>query len=168
MIEHLRELADAGICSFKIEGRMKSAYYTAVVTNAYRHALDAALQGKAPDKVWIEETEKISHRPYSSGFYFGDPGQHYGKAGYISTHDIVAVVESCDESGSALLTERNKLRRGEQLELLTPNSEPIPFTAEELFDDEGDPIEEAHRAMMRFRMKLPVRAERLSIVRRAR
>jgi len=168
MIEHLRELADAGISSFKIEGRMKSAYYTAVITNAYRHSLDAALRGDAPDKIWVDETEKVSHRPYSTGFYFGEPGQHCEEAAYYSTHDIAAVVESCDESGLALLTERNKLRRGEMLELLTPGTEPISFCAEELFDADGDPINEAHRAMMPFKMRLPIHAGRSDIIRRAR
>ena len=80
MIEHLPELIDAGVTSFKIEGRMKSAYYAAVVTNAYRHAIDDALAGRPLDPLWIEETEKVSHRPYTTGFYYGYPGQHYAEA----------------------------------------------------------------------------------------
>ena len=80
MIEHMPELIDAGISSFKIEGRMKSAYYTAIVTNAYRHAIDAAVNGENLDRLWVEETEKVSHRPYCTGFYYGYPGQHYAQA----------------------------------------------------------------------------------------
>ena len=73
MIEHLPELIDAGVTSFKIEGRMKSAYYAAVVTNAYRHAIDDALTGRPLDPLWIEETEKVSHRPYTTGFLLRVP-----------------------------------------------------------------------------------------------
>lgn len=168
MIEHLPELIDAGITSFKIEGRMKSAYYTAVVTNAYRHALDAALAGQPLDPVWVEETEKVSHRPYSTGFYFGEPGQHDSRASYVSSADVMAVVESCGSDGMALLTQRNKFARGDELELLLPDREPIRFVAEKLYDPEGAQIEDTRRAMMPFRMRLPVCAPPLCIVRKNR
>lgn len=168
MIEHLPELIDAGITSFKIEGRMKSAYYTAVVTNAYRHALDAAMAGEAPDPVWVEETEKVSHRPYSTGFYFGEPGQYYADATYFSETDVAAVVESCDAAGMARLTQRNKFSCGDELELLTPTGKSIRFTARELFDEDGAPLADTRRAMMPFSMRLPVSAPPLSIVRKYR
>ena len=106
MIEHLPELIDAGVSSFKIEGRMKSAYYAAVVTNAYRHALDAAIAGRPLERVWVDETDMVSHRPYTTGFYFGQPGQHYAEASYYTSADVAAVVESCDEQGNAVLTQR--------------------------------------------------------------
>ena len=144
MIEHLPELIDAGITSLKIEGRMKSAYYTAVVTNAYRQALDAALAGKPLDPLWVAETEKLSHRPYSTGFYFGTPGQHYGEASYSATADVVAVVEDCDAEGNALLTQRNKFFRGDELELLLPGQKPISFLAGQICGDEGEEIGRAH------------------------
>ena len=80
MIEHLDDLIDAGISSFKIEGRMKSAYYAAAVTNAYRHALDSVKEGKRPASCWIREMEMISHRPYCTVCYYGDPSQHYAEA----------------------------------------------------------------------------------------
>lgn len=168
MIEHLPELLDAGIGSLKIEGRMKSAYYTAVVTNAYRHALDAALAGRPLDPLWVEETEKLSHRPYGTGFYFGEPGQHCAEAAYVSTADVMAVVESCDGEGNALLTQRNKFSRGDELELLLPDAPPIRFRADRLFDEEGMELEDTRRAMMRFRMKLPVCAPPLCLVRKNR
>ena len=166
MIEHLPELLEAGVTSLKIEGRMKSAYYTAVTTTAYRHALDDALAGKPLDLLWVEETEKCSHRPYTTGFYFGEPGQHYAEASYSSTAEIAAIVESCDGQGNALLTQRNKIFPGDALELLLPDGKPIPFTAGDLFDEEGSPIPDTRRAMMRFRMQLPVSAPALSIVRK--
>ena len=168
MIEHLPELLDAGIGSFKIEGRMKSAYYTAVVTNAYRQALDAAIKRKPLDPLWVEETEKLSHRPYSTGFYFGDPGQHYGEASYSATADVVAVVEECDEEGNALLTQRNKFFRGDELELLLPGRVPVSFRAGQIFGPEGEEIEDTRRAMMEFHLKLPACAPKGAIVRKNR
>ena len=168
MIEHLPELIDAGICSFKIEGRMKSAYYTAVVTNAYRHALDAAARGEAPDPCWVEETNMLSHRPYSTGFYFGEPGQYYPDSMYTSAADVVAVVEHCGEDGSAVLTQRNKFTRGDTLELLLPDREPLRFRAEELRDMDGEELADTRRAMMEFRMRLPAAAPAYAIVRKRR
>ena len=168
MIEHLPELLDAGISSLKIEGRMKSAYYTAVITNAYRHALDAAIAGRPLDRLWVEETDRVSHRPYSTGFYFGEPGQYYADATYFSQADIVAVVERCEPDGTAVLTQRNKFSRGDELELLPPGGFPLRFRAEALFDGEGNPIEDTRRAMMPFSMKLPISVPPLTIVRKYR
>ncbi len=134
MIEHLQDLMEAGVSSFKIEGRMKSAYYAAVVTNAYRHALDAVACGDPVPEVWVKETEMVSHRPYCTGFYLGgEPGQCYDGT-YESGADIVAVVESCDGDGNAVLTQRNKFFTGDELELLTPTDEPISFTVSEIKD----------------------------------
>lgn len=168
MIEHLRELLDAGITSFKIEGRMKSAYYTATVTNAYRHALDNAVKGLPPDPLWVSETEKVSHRPYSTGFYFGYPGQHYGTSSYTQSADIVAVVEECDADGNAVLTQRNRFFAGDQLELMNPETAPVPFRAEHIFDADWNEISDTHRAMMRFRMKLPSQVPQYTIIRKNR
>ncbi len=168
MIEHIPELIDAGVTSFKIEGRMKSAYYTAVVTNAYRHAIDAAVAGKPLDKLWVEETEKLSHRPYTTGFYFGEPGQHYEATSYYSLTDVAAVVENCDDSGNATLSQRNKFYRGDELELLIPGETPLKFTVEKMFNAEGEEIEDTRHAMMEIRMKLPVYAPKYSIVRKYR
>ena len=169
MIEHLQDLADAGVSSFKIEGRMKSAYYTAVITNAYRHAVDAVAEHEPVPEIWVRETDKVSHRPYCTGFYFGrEPGQHYGEGTYRSTAEVVAVVESCDEAGNAVLTQRNKFLRGEELELLTPEGEPVTFTADTLYSAEGEELADARHPMMEVHMKLPKAAPRLSIVRKCR
>ena len=168
MIEHLPELLDAGITSFKIEGRMKSAYYTAAVTNAYRHALDAAIEGRDLKKLWRDEVEMLSHRPYSTGFYFGQPGQYTDDARYESDADVVAVVESCDEKGSALLTQRNKFSRGDTVELLLPGAEPLSFTAQALFDENGEEIDDTRRAMMPFRLRLPLCAPQGTVLRKRR
>ena len=168
MIEHIKDLADVGISSFKIEGRMKSAYYTAIVTNAYRHAIDAAAERDDVAPIWVEETEKVSHRPYCTGFYYGDPGQHYAEASYTSEADVAAIVESCDEDGCAVLTQRNKFLRGDELELVTPNGLPVKFIAEHIYNAEGEEIEDTRHAMMELHIKLPVQAPRLSIVRKYR
>lgn len=168
MIEHLPELLDAGVTSLKIEGRMKSAYYTAVVTNAYRHALDEAMAGKPLDPLWVAETEKISHRPYTTGFYFDQPGESYGKETYSSDASVAAVVENCGGDGWATLTMRNKIAPGDALELLLPEGAPIPFTAGEIFNEEGQPLAETKLVMMRYRMQLPTCAPALSIVRKLR
>ena len=168
MIEHLAELQEAGVDSFKIEGRTKSAYYTAAVTNAYRHAVDAiAVRDEVPE-VWIRETDMVSHRRYCTGFYLGKPGQVTEGPNYFSGADVMAVVERCDEEGNAVLTQRNKFSRGDTLELLTPESEPVSFTAERLFNTYGEEIEDARHAMMEVHMRLPMAAPRLSIVRKRR
>lgn len=168
MIEHIPELIDAGVTSFKIEGRMKSAYYTAVVTNAYRRAIDAAVAGKPLDKLWIEETEKLSHRPYTTGFYFGEPGQHYEATSYYSLTDVAAVVESCDDKGNAVLSQRNKFYCGDELELLIPGELPLKFTVEKMYNAADEEIDDTRHAMMEIHMKLPVCAPKYSIVRKYR
>ena len=166
MIEHIPELIDAGVTSFKIEGRMKSAYYAAAVTNAYRHAIDYALKGEALPQVWIDELNKVSHRPYCTGFYYGDPGQHVAEASYFSDAYVCAVVESCAEDGLAELTQRNRFCIGDKVELLTNEGEPIPFTVTELWDENGEAIAATPHAMMKFKMRLPVKCSALSILRR--
>ena len=168
MIAHIPELLEAGVSSFKIEGRMKSSYYAAVVTNAYRHAIDAALKGCPLDPVWVEETEKVSHRPYSTGFYYGDPGQHYSSASYTTDADVMAVVDSCDQDGNAVLIQRGKFFRGDSLELLLPDRKPVSFTAERFYNAEGEEIEDTRHPAMVFQMKLPVCAPQYAVVRRCR
>jgi len=168
MIEHIDELIDAGVSTFKIEGRMKSAYYTAVVTNAYRKAIDSALAGEKLDPVWIEETQKVSHRPYSTGFYYSYPGQHYSESSYTTITDVVAVVESCDEEGNAVLSQRNKFKVGDELDLLIPGEKPVRFVCGEMFNSENESIEDTRHAMMTFKTKLPAAAPQYSVVRKYR
>ena len=164
MIEHIPELIEAGIESFKIEGRMKSAYYTAIVTNAYRHAIDAAVRGESLNPLWIDETEKVSHRTYCTGFFYGYPGQHYGSSSYSQTADIVAVVEECDAEGNALLTQRNRFFAGDELELMNPETLPVRFVAERITDEDGTEIPDTHRAIMH----LPISVPRYTIIRKNR
>lgn len=166
MIDHVPELLRIGLDSLKIEGRAKSAYYAAMVTNAYRHAIDAATEGKPLDPLWRQELDKVSHRPYSQGFWFGHPEQYVGDSRYIRDWQVSAIVTSCAPDGSALLSLRNKLCRGEELELIGPGLTPVTFTADDLTDGQGQPIDEARVPQMSFRLTLPCQAPALSIVRK--
>ncbi|MGM9588518.1 MAG: U32 family peptidase [Candidatus Limivicinus sp.] len=168
MIEHIPELLDAGVSSFKIEGRMKSSYYAAVVTNAYRQAIDAAVAGRELDRLWVEETEKVSHRPYSTGFYYDYPGQHYSSASYTTEADVMAVVDSCDDKGNAVLIQRGKFYRGDTLELLLPGKAPVSFTAEHMLNAEGEEIDDTRHPAMVFQLKLPVYAPKYAVLRKSR
>ena len=168
MIDHIPELMEAGVDSLKIEGRAKSAYYAAAVTAAYRHAIDAAAEGHALDPVWRAEVDKVSHRPYSTGFWFGQPGQYTGDARYIRDWQVVAVVESCGPDRRALCSLRNKFAVGDELELIGPGLKPVTLTAPLMADTDGFPLQEPRIPQMKFYMDLPVQAPPLSILRACR
>lgn len=168
MIDHVPELLAAGVTSLKIEGRTKSAYYAAAVTNAYRHAVDAALAGQPLAPVWRDEVLSVSHRPYSTGFYFGQPGQYTADACYFSRHDVVAVVEQCDGEGRAVLTQRNRFFPGDALELLLPGAEPLAFVCGDIRDGEDRPVPAASHPKMELHMRLPVCAPPNAILRKRR
>ena len=166
MIDHVKELMDVGLDSIKLEGRAKSAYYTAIVTGAYRHAVDAAAAGVPLDPVWRGEVDKISHRPYSTGFYFGQPGQYTGHSRYLRDWQVAAVVESCAPDGTATLSLRNKFSSGDMLELVGPDVAPTPITVGELTDAEGNVVPEIRKPQARFTMRLPRQVPPLSLLRR--
>lgn len=171
MIEHIPELVNAGIDSLKIEGRAKSAYYVAVITNAYRHAIDEyyASEGKAPLSKWIrEELEKISHREYSTGFFFGgEPGQVTDNGGYIRKYEIVAV---CDEykNNTAFLTQRNRFFTGDRLDVLPPSGTPFEIIVDYMQNDKGESIEVAPHAMQKIILPSNVEIPAGSVLRKAR
>ena len=166
MIDHVGELIDAGLDSLKIEGRAKSAYYAAIVTGAYRHAIDAAWSGVPLDPVWRDEVEHISHRHYSTGFFYGQPGQFTEDSRYIRDWQITAKVVSCDQEGRALLTLNNKFSLGDRLELVGPGVRPQPLEVTALWDEDGLPLTQVRKPQMRFRMQLPQSVPPLSILRR--
>lgn len=166
MIDHVAELMDEGLDSLKLEGRAKSAYYAAIVTGAYRHAIDAAAAGQPLDPVWRDEVEHISHRHYSTGFFYGQPGQYTENSRYVRDWQIVAKVVSCDGEGNAVLTLNNKFKVGDQLELVGPDVRPQSLTVEALWDGEGLSVDEVRKPQMVFRMKLPRQAPPLSLLRR--
>ena len=166
-IDHLKDLVDAGIDCLKIEGRAKSAYYAAIVTGAYRHCLDDVYAGREIDPVWRDEVEHISHRVYSTGFYYGHPGQYVENSRYIREWQIVAKVESCDENGVALCSLNNKFRVGDALEVVGPDTRPFPITAQNMTDADGNSIDEARTPQMLFKLQLPKPVPAMSMIRRS-
>lgn len=154
MIDHIPQLMEAGIDSFKIEGRVKTAYYTAAVTNAYRRAID--LYCRDPQHYdltpWVrQEVDKVSHREYYTGFYFGDrDSQHPQDAGYLRTWDICAMYTGEETAQGAVFQQKNKFAPGDMLELLTPQGPPRPIRLEAILDEEGHSMESAPHAHQRL------------------
>ena len=167
MIDHLDDLMDAGVDCIKLEGRAKSAYYAAIVTGAYRHVLDDVAAGRPVDPVWRDEVEHVSHRHYSTGFYYGEPGQYTESARYLREWQVIAMVTACDEQGNATLSLRNKFSAGDTVELVGPDTKPFAFTVPMMEDLEGNPLAEPRTPQMEFRMKLPKPVPAWSILRHA-
>ncbi len=162
MIEHIPELMKSGIDSFKIEGRMKSAYYTAVVTNAYRMAMDAYMRdpvGYTYDPQWKRELESVSHRQYGTGYYYDDPMQNaqtVDEVGYLREKAYLAVVESYDrETKIATFIQRNKVCEGAEAELITPGKVGHAMPICGMKNEAGEPIAAAPHPFMRFSMPVP-------------
>lgn len=156
MAEHLDKMISSGICSLKLEGRAKSHYYAAVVTNAYRGALDSFKNQpnnwECPP--WVtEELNKISHRTYSTGFYFGTPenAQTYENAGYVRDYSVAAIVDGY-ENGCIIATLKNKFLRGQELDCLEPKSPPFIVKTTELFNSKNEPIDSAPHPMMTIKI----------------
>ena len=167
MIDHLDDLMDAGVDCLKIEGRAKSAYYAAIVTGAYRHVLDDAAAGRPIDPVWRDEVEHVSHRHYSTGFFYGQPGQFYEDARYIRDWQICAVVTDCTPEGLATLSLRNKFGAGDRVEVVGPDTKPFSMTAPMMTDAEGLPLAEPKTPQMVFTMQLPRPVPPMSFIRHA-
>ena len=167
MIDHLDDLMDAGVDCIKIEGRAKSAYYAAIVTGAYRHCIDDIAAGRPLDPIWRDEVEHVSHRIYSTGFYYGFPGQYTENSRYIRQWQVCAIVESCDANGLALCSLRNKFSKGTLLEAVGPDLRPLCFTAEAMTDLEGTALEEPRTPQMKFYLQLPQSVPPYSILRKS-
>lgn len=166
-IDHLKELMEAGIDCIKIEGRAKSPYYAAIVSGAYRHCIDDVFAGKDPDPIWRDEVEHVSHRVYSTGFYFRFPGQYTENSRYIRDWQICAIVESCDETGLAVCSLRNKFREGDILEAVGPDLRPFQIQAMGMKDENGISIDEPRTPQMKFTMQLQKPVPPCSILRRS-
>ena len=165
MIDHLGDLMDAGVDCLKIEGRAKSAYYAAIVAGAYRHVLDDVAAGRQADPVWREEVEHVSHRHYSTGFFYGQPEQYYESSRYIRQWQICAVVLECDADGLATLSLRNKFRSGDRVEIVGPDLKPFEMTVPLMEDGDGQPLEEPKTPQMIFKMRLSQPVPAMSFVR---
>ncbi len=169
MIDHLGELADAGVTSFKIEGRMKTAYYTAAVTNAYRRAIDRLEAGLELDSTLKEELAKAANREFTTGFYFGlvQNGQRYESSKCRQSHEFSAVVLSSD--GEYLtLEQRNRFRVGDVLEVLSPEPSRCgrKFTVESIISSQGCSVQAAPNPQERVKVPCTLRLEYMDILRR--
>lgn len=171
LIEHLPGMVNSGLASLKIEGRMKGIYYVASVVRAYRTALDALqAEGDAyhfkPE--WLEELCKTSHRGYTTGFLFGQPvevGQEYHSS-YFRSHVFVGLVEAV-EDGGAVIEVRNRICKGEILEIMGPGMRAAVFEVTDMTNEKGKAVEFAN-PNQRVSMKLPVHVEQFDLLRRAR
>jgi len=162
MIEHVGELCEAGINSFKIEGRMKSAYYTAVASNAYRMAIDSWSSGVDLETGrLLEELESVSHREYGTGFFYDDCDRAPQlisdvSRGYIREKAYLAIAESYDaETGLAGFIQRNKFKAGDAVKIISPGRLSREFIAEELYDDRGESIPAVPHPYMKFKVRVP-------------
>lgn len=174
MIEHIDKLAAAGITSFKIEGRAKSSYYAAVVTNAYRCAVDeymkhVELSSSEPFELsrWIaNEVMTVSHREYSTGFYFGSaPGQVYDNGGYVREYEVAAVVDGW-VNGRLTAHQRNRFFEGDTLEVVRPGKTPVELMALDIRNEEGELVTATPHPNMLFTMPCPEPLDPMTILRR--
>ncbi len=174
MIEHIPELVDAGVDSFKIEGRAKSEYYTAIVTYAYRNAIDEYMKNPSPDfKVpqWIlDEMEKMSHREYTTGFNFGkmENGQVLDNGGYIRNWDVCALYNDYAD-GRLIVDQRNRFYEGDELEVVEPNKKPYKLVVEDLYNlTENVKTDVANKATNTYSFKCNIPVSPDAIFRRPR
>lgn len=166
MIRHLKALQDAGVASLKIEGRMKSSYYVACTTNAYRKAID--MLPKQAGEEFVRELEKTSHRRFTTGFYFGEQDKEFRESSTpVQTHEFVGVVQSC-ENGIATIEQRNFLQEGDQVEVLSPFDEVFnkTFKILNMKNMDGESIQKANVARMLFTCCCPLKLNEGDILRR--
>ncbi|MBE6688217.1 MAG: U32 family peptidase [Ruminococcaceae bacterium] len=168
LVEHIPELYKAGINSFKIEGRMKSAYYTAVVTNAYRMAMDDWAEGREFNPAILRELDSVSHREYCTGYYFNNSMQEpnlASTAGYLKEKSFFATITDYDaETGLAKCCQKNKMLYGEAARFLTPGKTACDITIGRLYDSKMNPIESTPHPQMEFYMELPFAARAGDII----
>lgn len=174
LLPHLPALIKTGVNSLKIEGRMKSAYYTAIVVNAYRKALDAYYadpDNYVLDPTWSEELCKVSHRSYTTGFLFGKPqteDHNYGTSNYVRSYDFVGVALAYDEgSGWVTAEQRNHFKVGEELEFIGPQTDMFCYKLSEMEDLEGVALEAAPHPQQIVRFPVNRRVFPGDLIRRA-
>lgn len=173
MLPFIPQMVESGITSFKIEGRMKSAHYVATVTGVYRQALDTYLKEGADYYVrpeWYQELEKISHRPYTTGFSVGRPSEQdqvYTGSSNIQTHEFIGLVLSQNEkSGVALIEQRNHFAVGETIEFRTPGGEVWQQVVTHMTDEDGNEIDRAPHPRMKVYIPVSGKVSPYSLVRR--
>ncbi|MBU2615110.1 MAG: U32 family peptidase [Elusimicrobia bacterium] len=166
LLEHVPALIDVGVTSFKIEGRMKSSYYVAVVTSAYRKAIDDYLnspEGYRLDPKIIEELKKINHRKYSTNFFNSKPGSEeyiYDSPGYTCPYLYLGIVLEYDsETKLAEVCQQNKIVKGDQIEVIGPGRNFFIQTVTEMFNEKNEPVDSAliPQCMVKIKMNQPVK-----------
>ena len=171
LLPYLPRLMEAGICSFKIEGRMKSAHYAASVASVYRRAIDACWADPEQYTVqpeWLEELEKVSHRPYTAGFALGKPdaaAQQYETSAYLQTHEFTGLVRNW-HNGRLTVEQRNNMKAGETLEVFCPDGSLQTLTLQEMRNADGEEITVAPHAQMLFTCKAETEIPDNAILRR--
>ena len=171
LLPYLPQLMEAGICSFKIEGRMKSAHYAASVVSVYRRAIDACWrdpQHYTVKQEWLDELEKVSHRPYTTGFALGKPdatAQVYTTSSYLQTHEFVGLVRDWD-NGRLTVEQRNHMKEGETLEVFCPDGSLRTLVLKEMRNQDGEPIVAAQHPQMVFTCRAAESIPESSILRR--
>lgn len=173
LLPYLPDLITSGLDSFKIEGRMKSVHYAATVVKVYREAIDSFCQNPADFAVkqeWIEELLKISHRDYTTGFYFGKTTQDdqiYTSSSYMQTHDFIGLVRSYDgNTGMATVEQRNNMKIGQKIEIFQPNGLTFEQKITQMYDEEGTPIDVAPHPQQVVKMKMDNPVSVYSMLRR--
>lgn len=165
LLPYLPDVIASGVDSLKIEGRMKSVHYAASVVKAYREAIDsyfAAPEQFEVKKEWVEELDKVSHRAYTTGFYYGRPtekDQIYGTSSYTQTSDFVGLVLDYDEkTGFATVEQRNNMKVGQEIEIFQPHLAGYRQILQEMYNDEGEAIQVAPhpQQIVKIRMDKPV------------
>lgn len=175
MIEHIPEIIESGITSLKLEGRVKTAYYVATVVKAYRDEIDRFLENPNEyrfNQKSIEELLKVSHRPYSTGFYFGKPSEEsqvYTSSSYIRDYDLIGIVTDFDEkTGIATISQRNRFFKGDEIEVLCPDKPFFSQKIEYMQNEAGEEIDVARNAEMIVKIKLCNTVKKGSMLRKQR
>lgn len=171
LIEHIDKLIAAGVDSLKIEGRIKTAYYVATVVKSYRRAIDAYYENSENwyKGEYLTELKKVSHRKYDTGFFFGRPEEIYSDGSYIRNYDVIAdIVKSAPDEGRLYLSLLNKVSEGETLEVMEPDGDFWYLKAEDLKDENGEPISTANHATMLFSLKCERNVSPYAFIRRKR
>ncbi|MEG1981270.1 MAG: U32 family peptidase [Clostridia bacterium] len=168
MIEHIDKLANAGIHSFKIEGRVKTEFYVSTVTGAYRRAIDDFQNGRVFNKNNLEEVLMASHRTYTTGFYLDETHrQIYGSASYEQDSILIGNFIEYDKNEKLMKIQmKNKFYKGDTLELIAPNKEPISFIADELYDVDKNEISMANHPMDYYYINAPLEENEFSLIRK--
>ncbi len=173
MIEHIPELIEAGIDSFKIEGRMKTALYVATVARTYRKAIDDYLT--SPEKYkenmdwYLEQISNCTYRQFTTGFFFGKPSEEsqiYDNNTYIKEYTYLGIVGERNEEGLYRIEQRNKFSVGEQIEVMKPDGRNIPVTVKRIVDEDGNEMESAPHPKQVLYIDLGQELEMYDILRR--